>query len=106
MDIKSVIRDNLLRNYVVIMSNLLKHANYLNTVLKSLKTRCSYTINCRGLMNAMKTAGLTNLCLALSFILTVVSTGQKSSELLFTLTLGSYYRRTETLFEKRNTEHQ
>ena len=49
---------------------------------------------------------LTNLGLALSFILTVVSTGQKSSELLFTLTLGSYYRRTETLFKKRNTEHQ
>ena len=35
MDIKSVIRDYLLRNYVV---NVLKHANYLNAVLKSLKT--------------------------------------------------------------------
>ena len=39
------------------------------------------------------------------FILTVVSTGQKSSELLFTLTLRSYYRRTKTLFQKRNTQH-
>ena len=56
-------------------------------------------------MHAMQTGRLTNLCLALSFILTVVSTGQKSLELLFTLTLGSYYRRTETLFQKRNTEH-
>ena len=34
-------------------------------------------------MHAMQTARLTNLCLALSFILTIVSTGQKSSELLF-----------------------
>ena len=33
VDIKSVIRDYLLRNYVV--------ANYLNAVLKSLKARCS-----------------------------------------------------------------
>ena len=49
---------------------------------------------------------MTNLGLAPSCILTVVSTGHKSSELLFTLTLGSYYRRTETLFKKRNTEHQ
>ena len=38
MDIKRVIRDYSLRNHVV-MSNLLKHANYLNAVLKSLKTR-------------------------------------------------------------------
>ena len=52
------------------------------------------------------TALLTNLCLALSFILTVVLTGQESSEHLFTLTLGSYHRRTETLFQKRNTKHQ
>ena len=49
---------------------------------------------------------MTNLRLALSFILTIVSTVKKSSELLFILTLGSYYRRTETLFQKRNTEHQ
>ena len=41
-----------------------------------------------------------------SRILTVVSTGQKSSELLFALTLGSYYRRTKTLFQKRNMKHQ
>ena len=40
VDIKSVIRDYLLRNYFV-MSNLSKHANFLNTVLKSPKTRCS-----------------------------------------------------------------
>ena len=40
MDIKSVIRDYLLRNYVVKV-NLLKDANYLNAVLKSLKARCS-----------------------------------------------------------------
>ena len=40
------------------------------------------------------------------FLLTVVSTGKKSSEHLFTLILGSYYRRTETLFQKWNTEHQ
>ena len=30
----------------------------------------------------------------------------ESSELLFTLTLGCYYRRTETLFQKRNTKQQ
>ena len=49
---------------------------------------------------------MTNLRLALSFILTIVSTVKKSSELLFILSLGSYSRRTETLFQKRNTEHQ
>ena len=38
MDIKSAIRDYSLRNYVVNVSNLLKHANYLNAVLKALKT--------------------------------------------------------------------
>ena len=37
MNIKSVIRDYLLRNSLL-MSNLLKHANYLNAVLKFLKT--------------------------------------------------------------------
>ena len=37
MDIKSVIKDYLLRNYVVNV-NLLKHANYLTTVLKSPET--------------------------------------------------------------------
>ena len=42
VDIKSVIRDYLLRNYVhLLMSHLLKHANYLNTVLKSPRARCS-----------------------------------------------------------------
>ena len=39
VDIKSVIRDYLLRT--LLMSNLLKHANYLNAVLKSLKTQYS-----------------------------------------------------------------
>ena len=73
------------------MSDLLKHTNYLNTVFKSPKAQCSQATNCRGLMHAMQTGTLTNLCLALSFILTVVLTGQKSSELLFTLTLGPHY---------------
>ena len=41
VDIKSVTRDYLLKNYVVNVYNLLKYANYLNAVLKSLKTRCS-----------------------------------------------------------------
>ena len=40
----------------------------------------------------METARLTYLCLALSFILTVVSTGQKSSELLFTFIYHSFDR--------------
>ena len=30
----------------------------------------------------------------------------ESSELLFTLILGSYYRKTKMLFQKRNMEHQ
>ena len=38
MDIKSVIRDYSLRNYVVNV-RYLKYANYLNVVSKSLKTR-------------------------------------------------------------------
>ena len=66
------------------MSNPLKHANYLNAILQSLKTRGLTKVlgkNCRGLMHAMLTTRLTNLCLTLSFILTIVSTGQKSSEL-------------------------
>ena len=34
-----------------------------------------------------------------------VSTSQKNSELLFTLTLGSYCRRNKILFQKQNTQH-
>ena len=52
VDIKSVITDFYLE-ITLLMSNLLKHANYLNAVLKSLKTRCSWTTNCQGLMHAM-----------------------------------------------------
>ena len=98
VDIKSVIRDYLLRNYVV-------NVQSFKTCKLSINAVCSWAKNCRRLMHAMYTAKLTNLCLTLSFILVVVSTGQKSSELLFTLTLGSYYRRTKTLFHKRNTQH-
>ena len=39
MDIKSVIRDYTHIEITLLMSNLLKHANYLNAVLKSLKNR-------------------------------------------------------------------
>ena len=39
MDIKSVIRDYSLIEITLLMSNILKHANYLNAILKSLKTR-------------------------------------------------------------------
>ena len=54
VDIKSIIRDYVLENYVVnVYQNLLKHANYLNTVLKSSKTRCSWATNCWGLMDTM-----------------------------------------------------
>ena len=86
----------------LLMSNLLKHANYLNAVLKSMKTRLFLDNK----LPRSDACHVNSLCLALSFILTVVSTGQNSSELLFTLNLRSYYRRTETLFQKRNKEHQ
>ena len=65
----------------------------------------SQATNCRSLMDSMQTAGLTNLSLALPFILTIVLTSQKNSELLFTLTLVSYCRRKKTLFKKQNTQH-
>ena len=88
-------------------TNLLKHADCLNTELKSPKTRRYLTQVPRPqIAEVLFTAKLTNLFLALSHILTIVSTGQKSSELLFTLTLEPYYWKAKTLFQKRNTEPQ
>ena len=96
VDIKSVIRNYSLGNYVVNVQSLktCKLSECSIEIYEDLTSHlCSLATNCRGLMLAMFTARLTNLCLAHSFILTIVSTGQKSSELLFTLTLGSCYRK-------------
>ena len=53
--------------------------------------------------NRAKQTILTNLFLSPPFILTVGSVSKKSSELLFTLTLGSYYKRTKDVI--RDTEY-
>ena len=107
MDIKSVIRDYSLRNYIVTVQALKTLSKCSIEISEDPRSRLgSQATNCRGLMHAMLTARLTDLNLALSFILTIVAMGQKSSELLFTLNFGSYCRKTKMLFQKRNTEHQ
>ena len=104
MDINRVIRDYLLRNDVV---------NVLS--FKTCKvSKCSietsevpmFLDNKLPRSDTRHVNRKTDELVSRTLILTVVSTGQKSSELLFTLTLGSYYRRTETLFQKRNMQHQ
>ena len=90
------------------MSDLFKPVNYLNAVLKSLRLKVSLRFlgNKLPMSDARHVnARLTNLCFALIFILTIGSTGKKSSEFLFTLTFGPYHRKTKALFEKRNMEH-
>ena len=105
MDIKSVNRDNLLRNYVVIMSNLLKHADYLNTVLKSLKSPMlldnKLPRSDERHVNSWTDDELVSRTLFYSYC-----SFDRSEKFRTFIYFNFGVWRTETLFQKRNTEHQ